>query len=92
MARSFSEECSYIEPVSDYCYKIKKGFVPNMKVGPSFRSALQIIRMFSVILTSAALFPSALQVEGLFYVNDFLKKLMYDELKHHCAAQGKRIA
>ena len=31
-------------------------------------------------------------MEGLFYVNDFLKKLMYDELKHHCAAQGKRNA
>ena len=41
MARSFSEECSYIEPVSDYCYKIKKGFVPNMRVSipPSFGCA-----------------------------------------------------
>lgn len=31
---------------------------------------------------------SVMQVEGLFYVNDFLKKLMYDELKHHSASQG----
>ena len=32
MARSFKEECSYLEKMSDYCYKINKGFVPNMKV------------------------------------------------------------
>ena len=32
MARSFSEECSYLEPVSSYSYRIKKGFVPNMRV------------------------------------------------------------
>ena len=27
-------------------------------------------------------------MEGLFYVNDSLKDLMYDELRHHCAAKG----
>ncbi|XP_064399423.1 RNA-splicing ligase RtcB homolog [Halichondria panicea] len=56
--RTYAEECSYLEKVSDCSYRIKKGFVPNMKV------------------------------EGLFYVNDFLKNLMYDELKHHSASQG----
>ena len=35
MARSFSEECSYLEQVSSYSYRIKKGFVPNMKVNCS---------------------------------------------------------
>ncbi|CAI8052508.1 RNA-splicing ligase RtcB homolog [Geodia barretti] len=58
MARSFKEECSYLEKMSDYCYKINKGFVPNMKV------------------------------EGLFYVNESLKGLMYEELRHHSASQG----
>jgi len=33
-------------------------------------------------------FVPNMNVEGLFYVNDFLKKLMYDELKHHSASQG----
>jgi hypothetical protein len=28
------------------------------------------------------------QVEGLFYVNEHLKRLMYEELKHHSASQG----
>lgn len=28
------------------------------------------------------------QVEGVFYVNDFLEKLMFEELKHHSASQG----
>ena len=28
-------------------------------------------------------------MEGLFYVNSFLKNLMYDELKHHSASQGE---
>ena len=39
MARSFKEECSYLEKMSDYCYKINKGFVPNMKVS-SFQRIL----------------------------------------------------
>jgi len=30
--RSFEEECSFIEKVDKVCYKIKQGFVPNMKV------------------------------------------------------------
>lgn len=29
-----------------------------------------------------------MQVEGLFYVNEHLKRLMYEELKHHSASQG----
>ncbi len=30
--RTYAEECSYLEKVSDCSYRIKKGFVPNMKV------------------------------------------------------------
>eukprot|EP00026_Physarum_polycephalum_P007861 Phypoly_transcript_07931.p1 GENE.Phypoly_transcript_07931~~Phypoly_transcript_07931.p1 ORF type:complete len:508 (-),score=74.96 Phypoly_transcript_07931:10-1533(-) len=30
--RSFEEECGFIEKVDKVCYKIKQGFVPNMKV------------------------------------------------------------
>ena len=30
--RTYDEECSYLEKVSNCAYRIKKGFVPNMKV------------------------------------------------------------
>ncbi len=32
MPRSYTEELQYIERISQNAYKIKKGFVPNMKV------------------------------------------------------------
>ncbi|GMR53803.1 hypothetical protein PMAYCL1PPCAC_23998, partial [Pristionchus mayeri] len=51
MPRTFAEEKSYIERISPTCFKIKKGFVPNM------------------------------QVEGRFYVNNSLEKLMFHELE-----------
>ncbi|XP_065909894.1 RNA-splicing ligase RtcB homolog [Dysidea avara] len=58
MARSYKQECDYLVKNSPCSYRIKKGFVPNMKV------------------------------EGVFYANDFLEKLMFEELKHHSASQG----
>ena len=32
MARSYQDECSYLEQLSSCSYRIKKGFVPNMNV------------------------------------------------------------
>ena len=32
MSRTFHEECSFLEQVSNCSFRIKKGFVPNMKV------------------------------------------------------------
>lgn len=81
MARSYMDECSYLEQISDYCFRIKKGFVPNMRV------SLQLAAHLASPGYSATVF---LQVEGQFYVNDNLKSLMYEELKHHSAAQGSR--
>ena len=31
--RTYKEECSFIERLDDTSFLIKKGFVPNMKVG-----------------------------------------------------------
>lgn len=31
--RTYKEECSFIERIDDNSFLIKKGFVPNMKVG-----------------------------------------------------------
>ena len=44
----------YLERISPYCWRIKKGFQPNMKV------------------------------EGVFYVNSHLEKLMLEELRNAC--------
>lgn len=54
VVRQYNEELKYIEKISDCCYRIKKGFQPNMKV------------------------------EGVFYVNQRLEKLMFDELRNAC--------
>ena len=54
VVRTYEEECSYLERLSPHCWKIKKGFQPNMNV------------------------------EGIFYVNDKLEKLMFDELRNAC--------
>ena len=32
MSRSYQEELQYIEKINDFSWRIKKGFVPNMKV------------------------------------------------------------
>uniref|UniRef100_A0A914W1B1 Uncharacterized protein n=1 Tax=Plectus sambesii TaxID=2011161 RepID=A0A914W1B1_9BILA len=45
MPRSFVEEKSYIERISDCKFRIKQGFVPNMKVEGRFyvNSALETL-------------------------------------------------
>lgn len=57
MPRSYEEELKFIERLSPCSWRIKKGFVPNMKV------------------------------EGIFYVNNNLENLMFEELKAS-SAQG----
>ena len=32
MVRSFNEELGFLERINQNCWRIKKGFVPNMKV------------------------------------------------------------
>eukprot|EP01133_Synstelium_polycarpum_P007055 gene7055-8206_t len=52
--RTFEEEKGYIERIDSVRYRIKKGFVPNMKV------------------------------DGMIYVNDSIKNLVFEELQHAC--------
>uniref|UniRef100_A0A131Z1G4 RNA-splicing ligase RtcB homolog n=2 Tax=Rhipicephalus TaxID=426455 RepID=A0A131Z1G4_RHIAP len=52
--RSYNEELGYLEKMTPVSWRIKKGFVPNMKV------------------------------EGIFYVNNLLEKLMFEELRNSC--------
>lgn len=58
MPRTFEEERAYLEKLSPHCWRIKPGFVGNMRV------------------------------EGVFYVNDRLERLMFDELRQHCRSAG----
>lgn len=58
VVRTYQEELKYLEKIDNLKWRIKKDFVPNMKV------------------------------EGVFYVNDFLEKLMFDELKQSCRTGG----
>lgn len=32
VVRQYQEELKYLEKITEYCWKIKKGFQPNMKV------------------------------------------------------------
>lgn len=54
VVRQYNEELKYLEKLTPYSWKIKKGFQPNMNV------------------------------EGIFYVNQTLEKLMLDELRNAC--------
>ena len=54
VVRSYDDEMQYLEKLSPYCWRIKKGFQPNMNV------------------------------EGVFYVNSHLEKLMLEELRNAC--------
>ena len=54
VVRSYDDEMQYLEKLSPHCWRIKKGFQPNMNV------------------------------EGVFYVNSHLEKLMLEELRNAC--------
>ncbi|MEE6477845.1 hypothetical protein FKM82_011653 [Ascaphus truei] len=58
MARSYNDELQFLDKIHKNCWRIRKGFVPNM------------------------------QVEGVFYVNDPLEKLMFEELRNACRGGG----
>ncbi|EOB07209.1 UPF0027 protein C22orf28-like protein, partial [Anas platyrhynchos] len=58
MSRSYNDELQFLDKLDKNCWRIKKGFVPNM------------------------------HVEGVFYVNDPLEKLMFEELRNACRGGG----
>lgn len=54
VVRQYNDELKFLERLSSNCWRIKKGFQPNMNV------------------------------DGIFYVNDHLEKLMFEELRNSC--------
>ena len=61
MSRTYEEELKYLEKIDDVTWRIKKGFVNNMKV------------------------------EGRFYVNQHLEKLMFEELRASCKGEFRAV-
>ena len=51
MVRQYNEELKYLEKINDYCWKIKKGFQPNMKV--IFIITYSIMFFFKLLLFRA---------------------------------------
>ncbi|KRZ06390.1 tRNA-splicing ligase RtcB -like protein [Trichinella zimbabwensis] len=69
MIRSFEEEKKYIEQVGPLLWRVKKGFVPNMRAS-KICIHLRIVFYFFIV-----------QVDGYFYVNKNLENLMFEELR-----------
>ena len=79
VVRSYDEELKYLEKISPNSWRIKKGFQPNMNVSLRLSSNAEFLA--STYLITAWLDS---QVEGIFYVNKQLEKLMFDELRNAC--------
>lgn len=74
VVRQYKEELEYLEKKSPFKWEIKKGFQPNMKVSQLAVFALPRCKWYW----------KRFQVEGVFYVNKLLEKLMLDELQNAC--------
>ena len=49
MVRSFDEEMKFLDKVTDTCWRIKKGFVPNMNVCAHHLQTMRCRRVGSTI-------------------------------------------
>jgi hypothetical protein len=50
MSRTFQEEKSFIERIDSVRYKIKEGFVPNMKVGFRVHKVIYVFRFLGCFM------------------------------------------
>lgn len=97
VVRSYNDELKYLEKINPYCWRIKKGFQPNMRVS-TFTFEFSLMKKlkswchvvisgespWNVIVHYIIFTCFFVQVEGVFYVNDALEKLMLDELRNSC--------
>ncbi len=83
MSRSYNDELQYLDKIHTNCWRIKKGFVPNMQVNNCFSDADGNINTYAT-----SLIMLVLQVEGVFYVNEPLEKLMFEELRNASRGGG----
>lgn len=76
------QEMKYIEALSPYHYRIQQGFVPHMRVPGKQPAACPSCKWWgSAVLRPCQAMPRA---AGVFYVNDRLKGLLFEELQAYC--------
>ena len=70
VVRTYEDEQEFLEKINDHCWRIKKGFQPNMnvEVATEYIHTREIYSMH----------------QGRFYVNAPLEKLMLEELRNSC--------
>lgn len=77
VVRKYDDELQYLEKLTDYSWRIKKGFqVSSNVVKFNFAGFKKIY------------FQPNMNVEGVFYVNKNLEPLMFEELKNACRQDG----
>ncbi len=74
VVRSYDDECAYLERQGPNTWRIKKGF--QVRADDVVRHRVRFLDIFLV--------QPNMNVEGVFYVNAKLEKLMFDELKNAC--------
>ena len=85
-SRTYEEEMSYIERITDYSFRIKKGCVPNMKVRKPCTPVY--LRSLTMLINARNFHSCTTKVDGRFYVNSALETLMFEELEQHACAKG----
>ncbi len=85
LSRTFEQEKTFIERSSEQSYRIKKVKVEACYL---FRTLLEIMRNLLRSITVAVQrmlqgFVQNMNVEGIFYVNQSLEKLLFDELRKY---------
>jgi len=71
----FQEETKFINQLDKNRFEIKRAPVYST------------IRVVLIVSTTVGFVPN-MKVPGMFYVNEHLQKLMFDELQFHCEARG----
>lgn len=82
------QRLSYAPPSSEHIYYLQlngeSNFI-NSHDCPDFK-IIQMLKYLQIMCSINFMF--CLKVEGVFYINDLLEKLMFDELKHFAGTQG----
>lgn len=48
MSRSYNDELQFLDKIGSNCWRIKKGFVPNMQVSFGIFIAVSVVRWLAV--------------------------------------------
>jgi len=81
VVRTYEQECAFIKQETPTRFRVDKGFVPNMRVR---RNPCRDAGPGSYTQCSCVFW----QVPGVFYVNKFLKSLMFEELQQFVTRGG----